>query len=93
MIGPILHQELLLGSRRNKLHVLRWIYAGWLILQVLFLFLRFQAEESSRLAAAPSSSTRVKSIEEGGLSSVTEETGVPHRGHCLASGGKRSPQM
>src|SRR4051794_27761607 len=36
MIGPILHQELLLGSRRNRLHAFRWIYAGWLVLQVLF---------------------------------------------------------
>ena len=33
MIGPILHQEMLLGGRRYRLHVLRWIYAGWLVLQ------------------------------------------------------------
>jgi ABC-type transport system involved in multi-copper enzyme maturation permease subunit len=36
MVGPILHQEMLLGSRRNKLYIFRWIYAGWLIVQVLW---------------------------------------------------------
>jgi ABC-type transport system involved in multi-copper enzyme maturation permease subunit len=36
MIGPILHQELLLGSRRNKLYVFRWIYGGWLTVQILW---------------------------------------------------------
>jgi ABC-type transport system involved in multi-copper enzyme maturation permease subunit len=36
MIGPILHQEMLLGSRRNKLYIFRWIYAGWLIVQILW---------------------------------------------------------
>ncbi len=36
MIGPILHQEMLLGSRRNKLYIFRWVYAGWLIVQILW---------------------------------------------------------
>jgi ABC-type transport system involved in multi-copper enzyme maturation permease subunit len=36
MVGPILHQEMLLGSRRNKLYIFRWIYAGWLIVQILW---------------------------------------------------------
>jgi ABC-type Na+ efflux pump permease subunit len=43
-----MHQEMLLGSRRNRLHVLRWIYGGWLVLQVLFYFALFQVEEQSR---------------------------------------------
>jgi ABC-type transport system involved in multi-copper enzyme maturation permease subunit len=45
MIGPILHQEMLLGGRRYRLHVLRWIYAGWLVLQVIWFYLAFQSEE------------------------------------------------
>jgi ABC-type transport system involved in multi-copper enzyme maturation permease subunit len=36
MVGPVLHQEMLLGSRRNKLYVFRWIYGGWLIVQILW---------------------------------------------------------
>src|SRR5258707_10352712 len=36
MVGPVLHQEMLLGTRRNRLYVFRWIYAGWLLLQVLY---------------------------------------------------------
>jgi ABC-type transport system involved in multi-copper enzyme maturation permease subunit len=37
MLGPVLFQELLLGSRRNRLYVLRWCYAGWLLLQLGFM--------------------------------------------------------
>jgi ABC-type Na+ efflux pump permease subunit len=48
MIGPVLHQEMLLGGRRNRLHVLRWLYAGLLIIEVIILFLSFQGEEWSR---------------------------------------------
>lgn len=48
MVGPVVHQEMLLGSRRNRLHILRWIYAGWLILQVFFFLLKFQAEQTTR---------------------------------------------
>jgi ABC-type transport system involved in multi-copper enzyme maturation permease subunit len=51
MIGPVLHQEMLLGGRRNRLHVFRWAYAGWLVVQVFGLFLMFQAEEASRAVA------------------------------------------
>ena len=31
MVGAVLHQEMLLGGRRNRLHLFRWLYAGWLI--------------------------------------------------------------
>ena len=30
MIGTIVHQELLLGGRRNRLHFVRWAYGAWL---------------------------------------------------------------
>lgn len=36
MVGPVLYQELLLGSRGGKQHVFRWVYAGWLVVQILF---------------------------------------------------------
>src|SRR5688572_21514678 len=48
MVGPVVHQELLLGGRRNRMYVLRWIYAGWLVTQVCFLYLAFLAEEQAR---------------------------------------------
>lgn len=48
MIGPLFKQEMLLGARRNRLHVFRWLLAGWLILQILFYYLSYSAEESRR---------------------------------------------
>ena len=36
MLGPVFYQEMLLGSRRSKLHVFRWFYAGWLVVQVFY---------------------------------------------------------
>ena len=39
MLGPVFHQEMLLGSRRSKLHVFRWFYGGWLVLQVGYYWL------------------------------------------------------
>jgi ABC-type Na+ efflux pump permease subunit len=39
MLGPVFHQEMLLGSRRSKLHVFRWFYAGWLVAQVGYYWL------------------------------------------------------
>ena len=38
MIGPVLAQELLLGSRRSRQHLFRRIYTGWLAAQVLFFY-------------------------------------------------------
>jgi ABC-type transport system involved in multi-copper enzyme maturation permease subunit len=35
VIGPVLYQELLLASRRTRQYVFRWIYAGWMVLQLL----------------------------------------------------------
>ena len=45
MVGAVLHHEMLLGGRRNRLHVFRWLYMGWLIVVVFFLFLQFMQEE------------------------------------------------
>ncbi|HTU23098.1 MAG TPA: ABC transporter permease [Gemmataceae bacterium] len=49
MVGAVLQQEWLLGSRRSRLHVFRWIYAGWLILLVLYGFVRYVNDEYQRL--------------------------------------------
>ena len=38
MIGPVLYQELLLGGRRRRLHLLRWICGGLLWLQFVYLY-------------------------------------------------------
>ena len=51
MVGPILHQELLLGGRRNRLYVFRWFYAAWLIAQVFYFWFQFQGEDYARRAA------------------------------------------
>ncbi len=53
MVGAVFHQEMLLGDRRGRLHVLRWVYVGWLVLQVLFLwfgFLYLQMQHKAALA-------------------------------------------
>jgi ABC-type transport system involved in multi-copper enzyme maturation permease subunit len=41
MVGPVLHHEMLLGSRRSKAYIFRWIYAGWLVLQVMWFLLQY----------------------------------------------------
>src|SRR5689334_4083314 len=51
MVGPVLHQEMLLGSRRSRLHVFRWVYAAWLVTQVLYFYFAFLGEESARRLA------------------------------------------
>ncbi|HLJ92081.1 MAG TPA: ABC transporter permease, partial [Gemmataceae bacterium] len=38
MIGPVLSQELLLGSRRGRHLLFRRIYAGWLLVQLVFFY-------------------------------------------------------
>jgi len=45
MLGPVFYQEMLLGGRRNQLHVFRWIYAGWLVFQIgglYFIYLMYE---------------------------------------------------
>jgi ABC-type transport system involved in multi-copper enzyme maturation permease subunit len=34
VIGPVLYQEMLLASRRTRQYVFRWLYAGWMIVQL-----------------------------------------------------------
>jgi ABC-type transport system involved in multi-copper enzyme maturation permease subunit len=34
MLRPLLHQEMLLGGRRSRPYLLRWILAAWLVIQV-----------------------------------------------------------
>src|SRR5262245_35899422 len=48
MVGAVLHQEWLLGSRRHRLYVLRWLYAAWLIALVFYGFIRYENEENQR---------------------------------------------
>src|SRR4051812_22375950 len=33
-MSPVLYQEMLLGSRRNRSHVFRWVYAGLLVFEL-----------------------------------------------------------
>ncbi len=47
MFGAIVHQEMLLGSRRNRLYLFRWIYAAWLILQLFWFYVEFQQQKSA----------------------------------------------
>lgn len=42
MVGPVLYLELLLGSRRGRQYIFRWLYAGWLILQLGFYYLMYR---------------------------------------------------
>jgi ABC-type transport system involved in multi-copper enzyme maturation permease subunit len=47
MLGPVFYQEMLLGGRRNQLHVFRWIYAGWLVFQTGFLYFIYLMYETA----------------------------------------------
>lgn len=51
MIEAIVRQELLLGSRRTRLHLFRWVYAGWLVAQVVWFYLQFHVLEQERANA------------------------------------------
>ena len=60
MIGPVLNQEMLIGTRRSRLHLFRWLYGGWLLLQVFLITLtdglpaalRQQSTSSAAVAVA-----------------------------------------
>src|SRR5690242_1266486 len=51
MVGPVFSLELLLGSRRGRQYVFRWIYGGWLVLQLSFLYFLY-LNDQDRLATA-----------------------------------------
>jgi ABC-type transport system involved in multi-copper enzyme maturation permease subunit len=53
MVGPVLHHEMLLGSRRSRAYVFRWIYAGWLVLQVCWFWLEYQMTSLATGASTP----------------------------------------
>src|ERR1700740_708921 len=55
MLGPIFHQEMLLGGRRSRLYVLRWVYVAWLVLQIFFLWCAFAILENQHSAAVSGS--------------------------------------
>ncbi len=43
MIGAVLYQDLLLGGRRRRLHLLRWACGGLLLLQFVYVYVASQA--------------------------------------------------
>src|SRR5271167_4244713 len=54
MLGSIIHQEMLLGGRRSRLYTLRWVYVGWLVLQIFFLWIGYMFLESEHRNAIQS---------------------------------------
>ena len=44
MVGAVFHQEMMLAGRRVRLQILRWAYAGWLVLQTAWFYVAFQAD-------------------------------------------------
>ena len=38
MVGPVVYMEMVLGSRRGRQYIFRWIYAVWLVLQLLYFY-------------------------------------------------------
>jgi ABC-type transport system involved in multi-copper enzyme maturation permease subunit len=38
MLGPVFNAEMLRAGRRGRAHILRWVYAGWLCLQLVYEF-------------------------------------------------------
>src|SRR5260370_3170115 len=38
MLGPIFHNEMLLGGRRRRQHIFRWVLGGWILLSLLLFF-------------------------------------------------------
>jgi ABC-type transport system involved in multi-copper enzyme maturation permease subunit len=57
MVGAVFHQEWLLGSRRSRLYLFRWVYAGWLVLLVLYGYGQFHYREQQRLKNQADSSS------------------------------------
>ena len=41
MIGPVFGAEVKRAGRRGRAHVLRWVYAGWLVVELLVLFFNY----------------------------------------------------
>jgi ABC-type transport system involved in multi-copper enzyme maturation permease subunit len=45
MVGSVFRLEMLLGGRRSRLYALRWVYVGWLVLQIFFLWVSYMVLE------------------------------------------------
>src|SRR5258708_2885767 len=37
MVGPLFYHELLLGGRRSRDHIFRWVYGCWLVAQLMWI--------------------------------------------------------
>jgi ABC-type transport system involved in multi-copper enzyme maturation permease subunit len=48
-MGPVLRQELLLSGRRQRLYLFRWVYAGWLVVLVIYCYAEFFSRDPQRL--------------------------------------------
>jgi ABC-type transport system involved in multi-copper enzyme maturation permease subunit len=44
MLGPVLYLEMLLGGRRGRQFVFRWLYAGWLVVQLLVCYALYRID-------------------------------------------------
>jgi ABC-type transport system involved in multi-copper enzyme maturation permease subunit len=44
MLGPVLYLEILLGGRRGRQYVMRWLYMGWLTLQLIICYTLYQID-------------------------------------------------
>jgi ABC-type transport system involved in multi-copper enzyme maturation permease subunit len=51
MIGTIVRHELLLGRRRNRLFILRCLYAAWLVLQLIVFYIQYLEAENTKYFA------------------------------------------
>src|SRR5438445_6234095 len=41
MIGPVFDAEVRRAGRRGKAHILRWLFAGWLVAELIFAYLHY----------------------------------------------------
>ena len=73
MFGAVVRQEMLLSNRRNRTHVFRWIYASWLVLQLIGLWFMFHA---FRTEDQPSCKSRV--YQSGDLLGLPTNFSSPH---------------
>lgn len=48
MVGLVLYQDLLLNGRRLRLHWLRWLYVGWLVVQTTIVLLTYTIDQGPR---------------------------------------------
>src|SRR5437016_2142559 len=53
MVGPVFGAEVMRAGRRGKAHLLRWLYAGWLIVQLLFAYFSYLPAPTATAPARP----------------------------------------